>query len=391
MRVSVVLEQRFQKTPEGMICDSSGIFKYSFWTRYLEVFDSVNIIARLGEATAGDCSSKRVDGEKVIFSAVPSYIGPKEFLMNACRIRRALRRGIDRNDAVILRVPGTLGTCLGKYLRRIGHPYALEVVGDPYDVFSSGAVEHPLRPFFRYYFSKNLREQCKHAAACSYVTQHAIQSRYPPGKNAFSTFYSDIELPPEAFVACPRILRGEKTSFTIVFVGSLEQMYKAPDVLIDAADRCVQAGIDLRLNLIGDGKERAALESRPAARRLGDRLRFIGQLPAGEAIRKELDSADLFVLPSRTEGLPRAMIEAMARGLPCIGSTVGGFPELLPAEDLVPPGDAAALTNKIREILENPARMSVMSRRNLEKAAEYRNDVLQARRREFYQYVKEHS
>ena len=85
------------------------------------------------------------------------------------------------------------------------------------------------------------------------------------------------------------------------------------------------------------------------------------------------------------------MIEAMARALPCIGSAVGGIPELLPLEDLVPPGDAAALARKIREVVGDPGRMARMSARNLEKAKEYGEETLRTRRLEFYLQVKEHT
>lgn len=79
----------------------------------------------------------------------------------------------------------------------------------------------------------------------------------------------------------------------------------------------------------------------------------------------------------------------IARSLPCIGSTVGGIPELLPAEDIVPPGDATALAHKIREVVTNPERMARMSARNLEKAKEYRDEVLRERRNQLYRFVRE--
>jgi len=168
----------------------------------------------------------------------------------------------------------------------------------------------------------------------------------------------------------------------------LAQLYKAPDVLIDAVAACVHEGLDLKLVLVGDGKHRSELQARVSTLGLGERVTFLGQLPAGDAIRSQLDQADLFVLPSRQEGLPRAMIEAMARALPCIGSTIGGIPELLSPEDMVPPNNVPALARKIREVINAPTRMARMSERNLETAKKYQNDVLQQRRITFYEHVR---
>jgi glycosyltransferase involved in cell wall biosynthesis len=131
------------------------------------------------------------------------------------------------------------------------------------------------------------------------------------------------------------------------------------------------------------------LEAQVASLGLGERVHFCGHLLSSALVRYELDRADLFILPSRQEGLPRAMIEAMARSLPCIGSTVGGIPELLPSEDLVPPGDVVALASKIREVVTDSERMARMSARNLETAKEYRDEVLRERRNQFYRYVRE--
>lgn len=175
----------------------------------------------------------------------------------------------------------------------------------------------------------------------------------------------------------------------IIFIGSLDQLYKAPDILIHAIHCCLKEGIDVFLTMVGDGRFRPEIESLSRKLNLLDRIRFLGQMTAGEAVRAELDKADLFVLPSKTEGLPRAMIEAMARGLPCIGSNVGGIPELLPPEDMVPPGDVHALASKIREVIRDPERMNRMAERNWKKAHEYHDDILRERRNAFYQYVKE--
>ena len=81
------------------------------------------------------------------------------------------------------------------------------------------------------------------------------------------------------------------------------------------------------------------------------------------------------------------MIEAMARGLPCIGSNVGGIPELISASSLVPPDDVPALAAKIHEVLTTPGRLQRMSKENLDRVPEYSEDVLRLRRQAFYAHL----
>jgi glycosyltransferase involved in cell wall biosynthesis len=221
------------------------------------------------------------------------------------------------------------------------------------------------------------------------VTANALQRRYPPGPNAYAVGCSDVELPNETFVAVPRPVQPDKRQFKLIFVGGLGQLYKAPEVLIAAVAANIRSGLDLRLTMAGDGKLRADLEQLAQQLGIHEHVRFAGLLPSGEAVRAELDQADLFVLPSRQEGLPRALVEAMARGLPCIASTVGGIPELLPPEDMVPPGDVAALAAKIREVLASRERLAQMAARNLQHARDYQADILRTRRRAFFEAVRD--
>jgi glycosyltransferase involved in cell wall biosynthesis len=388
MNVIVMLEHRFVQTLDGAVWTQT-MFPYSFWRRYLEVFDGIKIVARTREVPSPPPDWKRADGEGVSLIAVPYYVGPQQYLLKACSVKRTVRKAVATNDAVILRLGSQLANDVQPFLSRTNHPYGVEVVADPYDVFAPGSVKHPFRPFFRWWFTYQLRRQCAGACAAAYVTEWALQQRYPPAEGVFSTHYSSVELPDEAFVSAPRFFPEEMHPLTLITVGTLDQLYKAPDVLIYAVAACVQGGLDLKLVLVGDGKHRGELEALAAKLGLQDRVCFLGNVTAGEAVRAQLDRADLFVLPSHQEGLPRAAIEAMARSLPCIGSIVGGFPELLPLEDLVPPGDVPTLASKIREVVTDPERMTRMSARNLEKSREYRDRVLRDRRIAFYRHVRE--
>ena len=386
MKVIISLEHRFDRTPDGRVWTQTN-FAYSFWLRYLKVFDRVCVVARVRDLPSVPADWERADGEMVSFAAVPCYIGPVEYLLKASQVKQVMRNTVGDSDAIILRVPSRLATDIQPLLRRNNHPFAVEVVADPFDVFAPGSIDTPLRPFFQWWYTRNLQHDCAKAMAAAYVTKLALQQRYPCPN--FSRGISDVVLPDQSIVAGSRPLHQDLDSVTLVFVGTMSQLYKAPDVLIKAVAVCIKEGLDLKLLMLGDGKYRAELENLAVAQNVADRVKFLGQLAAGDAVQAQLDRADLFVLPSLTEGLPRAIIEAMARALPCIASNVGGIPELLPSEDLFTPGDVNALASKIREVVTNPDRMAQMSARNLATAQEYRDTVLKEQRIEFYRHVRE--
>lgn len=406
MELSIVLQQRFAQTPDGEVV-TDGAFHHAFWDRYLRDFDSVRIVARVAAVPARPDGWRRVDGEGVGVHAIPTYIGPAAFLLH----RRAVLRAIDEamrqaSGAILLRTPGILPSLSYRSLRRSRtsaglRPYGVEVVGDPFDVFAPGVVSHPLRPFFRHHFMREQRRLCRDASAALYVTESTLQARYPT--SAFSTSASNVELTDAAFAEGPRLgalVRdgGDGSSgadgpndvrLRVVLVGSLEQLYKGPDVLLRAMERCRKAGVRIDATIVGEGRRRSEMEDLARRLNLSDHVRFTGQLATPALVRAELDAADAFVLPSRTEGLPRALLEAQARGLPCIASDVGGIPELLPAEAMSAPGDDAALASNLLRLARDEAFRQRLATHGVETARRYREEVLDARRRAFYRTLKE--
>ena len=387
MKVAIVSEHRFHRTPQGGVV-TAGPFPYSFWKRYLTVFDSAFIVARSVEQEPAPAEALRSDGPGVVFYPLPDYRGPRQFFRKARETRRALLAAIADSDAVILRLPSALACLVGGWLRSNRRPYAVEVVGDPWDALGPGAHRHPLRAFFRRILTCSQKRQCAASSAVLYVTRQALQGRYPPPPGGFTTGCSDVELPRSAFAALPRPRRAVSLEPAAVTVGSLGHLYKAPDVLLEAVALCARNGLRLRVAIVGDGQYRHVLEARAKLLEIEDLVVFRGHLAFGSAVRRELDAADLFVLPSRQEGLPRALLEAMARALPAIGSTVGGIPELLAPEDLVPPNDPAALARKLEEVLRDPSRLQGMSAANLRKAHEYEEKLLEQRRNRFLEHVR---
>jgi glycosyltransferase involved in cell wall biosynthesis len=141
----------------------------------------------------------------------------------------------------------------------------------------------------------------------------------------------------------PRVASGP-------IVGSLGRLdgVKGHDVLV----RALPLLPEVTAVLVGDGTERNALEALAADLGVADRLRILGWLEDG---RRQLGGFDVFVLPSRSEGLPLALLEAMLAGLPVVASDVGSVGEAVREGEtglLVPPGDPGALAAAIRRALE---------------------------------------
>lgn len=405
MNVAVVLEHRFFRTPNGHAWTQAA-FAHSFWTRYLDVFSGVHVVARVKDVSSVPEGFVRADGPQVSVASVPYYVGPWQYLKRWWQVRAAVRAAVQPKSAVILRVGSQLANCLFPRLLREQRPYGVEVVGDPWDVFAPGTIRHPLRPYLRRYFTQQLKQQCQRASAAAYVTERTLQARYPlasadhgqrgevldtfsksPPDNSFAI--SDVELPDSAFVSEQRKVCSAKRPPRLIFVGSLEQLYKGPDILLQAIALLKQQSLDIELTIVGDGRYRHALEKQTCELQLAGQVTFRGQLTAGDQVRQELDRADLFVLPSRTEGLPRALIEAQARGLPCLAADVGGIPELLSSEDLVPPGDPITLAAKIRDVLQDATRREHMGRRNLQRARQFQEAMLGDRRRRFLKTIRD--
>lgn len=370
MDLTYIMEYRFRSSADGAVWTDTS-YDYSYWKRYLRTFDKVNIVARvLPEPPLQNW--RKVDGAGVTVTPVPHYLGPAEYCLRAKEIHATIRSALQLQTAVILRTPSQLCIAASMLLRQKGIPYGVEVVGDPFEAL--GVTEHPLRSFFQWWYARHQRLQCTHAATACFVSRQ-LRLKYPPGPETSFIDCSDVILSADAFRGSPR--RWENRSpARLVTVATLSQVYKGIDRLLKAMAQCAAAGYLLQLTIVGDGKYRSYLERMAMNLKLSTQVRFTGSLLSGPPVQAELDAADLFVLPSLTEGTPRALLEAMARGLPCLASAVGGIPSILAAEDLVPPGNVAALASKICGVLDHPARLQEMSRRNLLTAANYRYEVL---------------
>ena len=137
---------------------------------------------------------------------------------------------------------------------------------------------------------------------------------------------------------------AQRDIVTFGFAARMEQL-KGAMVLLDAFADVHRHSIAIRLNIAGDGSQRHKLAVRAKALNVASRYRYHGVYTHPEDCRAFMESLDVFVMPSFSEGTPNSIVEAMACGKPIIASEVGGIPDMIgdDAGICVPAGDADAL------------------------------------------------
>lgn len=173
--------------------------------------------------------------------------------------------------------------------------------------------------------------------------------------------YNDIELsrfaggpPPERVAEVRSELGATGKTPLLLFVHHLSRR-KGTQVLPEIARRVLMARPEATFAVIGEGPSGAELAASVAP--FGARFRLLGRV-ANRDLDPYWAAADLLLLPSEEEGFPRVLLEAMAAGLPCVATDVGGVLDILPAEAhrwVVRQGDAASFAQAILDALSNPA------------------------------------
>ena len=166
---------------------------------------------------------------------------------------------------------------------------------------------------------------------------------------------------------------------TLVLVASLVPV-KRHELLLRALASAVSIGADVRLQLVGDGPLRMHLEKLATILGIEGRVDFFGHVADREILAGVLDAADVFVMTSSTEGMPRSMIEGMARGLPVLGSDVGGIAELLESDQRIAGVDPQLWGQRIAELQSDVETMNEYSRRSHRVANAFEQQILTARR-----------
>lgn len=351
-------------------------FAHDYWSTFLGEPRSTIVVLRGDPVLQVSPDLAPLEGSMVRALVLPP-LGPKVSLPTD--VGRAIKRlwQLDETGILVLRMPGVVGTLVLLVALARGRRFAVQMVGDPLDVAFKAGIGGRLGRVAGLVLAGTAALACRRASATSYVTDRYLQTRYPPRSGVAARAIANVVLDPHP-VERARI-SGREVS-RLVTVASLEQPYKRLDLLIDAVATLRGQGWPIELSIAGGGRLLDSYRQQAAEAGLDGVVTFHGMLDHPDVLAL-VASADLFVLCSDTEGMPRAMIEAMAAGTPCVGSAVGGILELLPPYALFEPGSVNSLVAAISRHLWSPRLRARSSREMLRRAndfAPHRLEVLRA-------------
>lgn len=382
MRILIVYNARYVRTPDGLLF-SEGYFPYRRWERYLKHFDLLTVICRMSDCSKAPVNRNLSSGPQVSFLGVPDDHDNLWMQLQDKPKIQIIREAIDSCDGLIVS-QSHLGWLATREAELRGKPWAVEVIGDAWNAYwNYGKFAGKLYAPIAWWEARRWIRRAKFAI---YVTQRYLQEKYPC--QGFSCGVSDVEIEPvPRFVLEQKITGRQDKSFLqsvrVGLIGSLVSRYKGLHVALRALRRLRGQGMLLHLHVLGDGKFDFWNDE---AKQLGvsDLLHLDGSLPSGEPVRQWLDQLDIYIQPSFQEGLPRALIEAMSRGLPSLGSTCGGIPELLSSECLHHPGDDRTLALQLAKMVREKDWRIQQAEKNFKTAQNYYQDVIEAKRDAFW-------
>lgn len=392
MKLLVVADGHYYIDKEQNVYVES-VFDYSFYARYLSVFEEVYALVRAEQVETAPKNCKLASGPGVHFLPIPPSRGLKQFVKNYFINRRLIKEYVKQCDCAIFRVPGVVANTALPIFVKTGKPYALEVVVDPWKYFAKGTSGGFIRPIVRRVWTHTLKKRCRQAIGVSYVTESYLQKKYPckaliDGKGPyFTASYSSVELPDDKF-AEPKVYTPKKKHIIAHVSNAFTGYGKGHVVLMRAIKKVLDAGYDVDVWFVGDGPLRPVFEQMASGLGIKEHVCFLGRMASGAEVREKIRAADLFVFPTRAEGLPRVILEAMAEGIPAIASPVCGIPEILPTECLVNYDNPQGYAKAIIGLITHPDVMTAQSKRNLEVAKRYKSSILNERRKAFYAQLK---
>lgn len=368
---------------------TDGTYSKEIWGTYLKIFSHITVMMREDNkqfcVEEAELKFNKIPIKHMSFVALPNpFSSVKSFLNISLKKRKKqlIEKEIDSSDAVIVRIPGCYAAI--NYAVKQGKPCLVEVVGCPFDaLWNHGCMGKILAPFN--YFS--MRKGIRKAPYLIYVTEKFLQRRYPSA--GMSIACSDVRLKGTDSIYLEerkkQIAKNANERLIIGTASGLGVNYKGQQFVIRAISNLRKKGIDRFEYQIAGYGDSSYLLSQIKKYHIEDRVRIVGSLPH-DLIFDWYETLDIYVQPSKLEGLPRALIEAMSCAVPCIGSRVGGIPELLGDEVIFTKGAVSQIEEVLLLMIDKDFRKE-QAEKCFIRSQDYLTDKLENKRTKFMKKV----
>lgn len=361
---------------------------HTLLNRYLMVFDSILIASRtkiVSNISEFEDVSLELNSSSVKVLSIPFFQGPLEYSKVYFKVQKRFRSVVGEYDYAIFRLPSTIAFVAAKYTIKRKIPFLVEVVANPYELYSQ--TNNILLKILMKLWDKQLKKACLYACGVSYVTEYTLQNRYPTNKNAYTTHYSSVELR-DSFFFNARKGVSDKKEFIISHVSNpIKTLNKGHLTVIKVVKKLIDKGYNVKAKFAGDGELVNFFYEEANKLGVKNNIEFVGLLNV-DNLNSFLIESDIMVFPSSSEGLPRAILEAMATGLPCLSTPVGGIPEIIDSSLLFEPDNIDGFADKTLEVLTDNYLYEQISKTNFIKSNEYKSELLNQKRKDFYMFLK---
>jgi glycosyltransferase involved in cell wall biosynthesis len=312
------------------------------------------------------------------FVEVPNFKSLRSIL-NKNIASSIIHDAVKNHDVIIVRLPSANGVIAKLIAEKLGKPVLVEVVACVFDALWNYDWRGKIISYFKYLKYKTLIRDSSHVI---YVTNQFLQSRYPTA--GFSIGISDVELnSQDDNILVNRCAKIKRISPNVVLgtIASIDVPYKGQANVIKAIYNLKNQGkVNFIYKLVGQGNPN---KLQKLINRLGlnDQIQIIGAIPHKEVF-DFLDSIDIYIQPSKVEGMPRAVIEAMSRACPILASNIGGHPELLQSNSLYKADNISQLVNKLLSF--KVSTLTEWAQFNYLKSFDFKSSILLKKRNDFY-------
>lgn len=362
------------------------------FSRYYNIADEQSVIMRVNKLSKTEAEQKLSKITVSPFEVIecPNLSNLKGMLSKKQKANSIIKDQVIKSDFIVARLPSIIGFIALDLAKKLKKPYLVEVVTCPWDAFWNHSFIGKLVAPFMYFATKRRVRDTKYAI---YVTNEFLQRRYPTlGKSVNCSNVALNEFDESTLFNRLKKISNLKKGRKLVIgtTAAVDVRFKGQQYIIGALGRLKEQGEEgFEYQIVGGGNQ-TYLKSISEKYNVTEQVKFLGSLPHNKVF-EWLETIDLYAQPSKQEGLPRALIEAMSRAVPAFGARTAGIPELLDGKFIF--SNDKNNVDEICNILKsfNKETMLVQANRNYDESKKYDKYIIEERRKKFFEEFKNSS